>query len=224
MCNHYEKNVQVLSWALNMIPGLTLPAPLPEVATHTWPKYPAPVVVDQDGKAAVAVMRWGVWPFYEKKLTRPLTNARDDGLLTKTVWKQSVARRRCLIPATGYFEPGLGPPGARGELRFTFKGRPYFFFAGLWDTDPDGSGSQAFTMVTTRPNDYAARFHDRMPVVLDDPDALAWLGSSPLPDERILTLCRPAANEQMDHATIEAAPKGKKITRADVQSGELDLG
>lgn len=223
MCNHYEKNVDALKWALKAIPGLVLPDPLPEVPTHTWPKYPAPVVVDQEGAPAVQIMRWGVWPFYEKKLTRPLTNARDDGLLTKSVWKQSVAKRRCLIPATGYYEPGQGPPGARGELRFTIKARPFFFFAGLWDTDPDDSGTRAFTIVTTSPNDYAARFHDRMPVVLNDAHALDWLGSVPLPNDRVVALTRPPSNDIMEHSAIVAAPKGK-ITRADVASGELDLG
>lgn len=223
MCNHYEKNVDALKWALKAIPGLVMPDPLPEVSTHTWPKYPAPVVFDREGMPTVEVMRWGVWPFYEKKLTRPLTNARDDGLLTKSVWKQSVARRRCLIPATGYYEPGQGPPGARGELRFTIKSRPYFFFAGLWDTDPDASGTRAFTIVTTSPNDYAARFHDRMPVVFNDAYALDWLGAVPLPDEKVVALTRPPANDLMEHSVIAAAPKGK-ITRADIASGELDLG
>ena len=223
MCNHYEKSAEVLRWAKEKIPGLLLPDPLPELPSHTWPKYPAPVVVDLEGKPAILTMRWGIWPFYEKKLTRPLTNARDDGLLTKTVWKQSVAKRRCLIPATGYYEPGQGPPGARGELRFTIKGTPFFFLAGLWDTDPDDSSTRAFTMVTTSPNDYAARFHDRMPVVLNDANALDWLGSAPLSNDRVVALTRAPANDIMEHVALEAAPKGK-ITRADIASGELDLG
>lgn len=223
MCNHYEKNAEMLKWASEILPGLFLPDPLPELAHHTWPKYPAPVVVDQEGRPAVQIMRWGVWPFYEKKLTRPLTNARDDGLLTKSVWKQAVAKRRCLIPATGYYEPGQGPPGARGELRFTIKDRPCFFLAGLWDTDPDDSGTRAFTMVTTSPNEYAARFHDRMPVVLNDDNALDWLGSAPLSSDRVVALTRAPSNDIMEHVAFEAVPKGK-ITRADIASGELDLG
>lgn len=127
------------------------------------------------------------------------------------------------IPATGYFEPGVGPPGARGELRFTIRARPCFFIAGLWDTDPDGSGTHAFTLVTTSPNDYAARYHDRMPVVLMDSSARDWLGSSPLADDQLVALTRPPASAVMEHSVIEAAPKGK-ITRADIASGELDLG
>lgn len=222
MCNHYEKNSDVIRWALKVIPGLALPDAPPEVPTHTWPKYPAPVVVDQEGSPSIQIMRWGVWPFYEKKLTRPLTNARDDGLLTKSVWKQSVAKRRCLIPATGYYEPGQGPPGARGELRFAIRVRPCFFFAGLWDTDPDDRGTRAFAIVTTSPNDYAARFHDRMPVVLSDANALDWLGSTPLPDERVIAMTRPPESDVMEHAVIEVVPKGK-ISRADIESGELDL-
>lgn len=77
-------------------------------------------------------------------------------------------------------------------------------------------------MVTTSPNDYAARFHDRMPVVLNDANAFDWLGSVPLPDDRVVALTRPPSNNIMEHSAIVAAPKGK-ITRADVATGELDL-
>ena len=223
MCNHYEKSAEALRWAHELIPSLLLPDPLPDLPHHTWPKYPAPVIVDQEGRPAVQIMRWGVWPFYEEKMRKPLTNTRDDKLLTSSVWKQSVAKRRCLIPATGYYEPGQGPEGARGELRFSIKGRPCFFLAGLWDTDPDGSSNRAFTMVTTSPNEYAARFHDRMPVVLNDANALDWLGSAPLSSERVVALTRAPANALMEHVAIEMAPKGK-ITRADIASDELDLG
>ncbi len=228
MCNHYLKNIEVLEWAVRMI-GIGLPEPRPEVPEHTWPKKPAHVVIDREGSPSLELLRWGVWPFYEKKMRKPLTNARDDSLLVKPVWRESVVKRRCLIPAAGYFEPGEGPDGARGELRFSIKERPCFFFAGLWDTDPDGSGNRAFTMVTTRPNEYAARYHDRMPVVLADSDARSWLGSSRLPDARVLSLCQPLPSELMDHVAIPPQPRVKKITKHDVQAagsggvGELDL-
>lgn len=89
-----------------------------------------------------------------------------------------------------------------------------FFFAGLWDRDPDQSGNRAFTMVTTVPNEYVAKFHDRMPVVLADTEAEAWLGEEPLPDERLLALCRGLPAEALQHAELSAkltiTPPAKK--------------
>lgn len=89
-------------------------------------------------------------------------------------------------PAMGYYEPGLGPLGAKGEILFTVQERPCFFFAGLWQEN-------AFTMVTINPNEFVAKFHDRMPVVLNDEDALNWLGESPLSAGELVRLCRVAA-------------------------------
>ena len=211
MCNHYRKKPEVSEWSRSVVEGITIPIPLPDLPEHTYPKYLAPVVIEEAGARTLIAMRWGVWPFYARDKAQFITNARNDGLLTKPVWKQSATKRRCLIPATGYYEPGTGPVGAKGEILFTVKQRPMFFFAGLWDSDPDASGTRGFTMVTTDPNDYVRPFHDRMPVVLDDVDALSWLGGEPLPDAKVAALCRGLPSEALLHETL--APK-LKITRS----------
>lgn len=211
MCNHYrDEEAEALEYARQSVPGLYIPAALPKLPGHVYPKYQAKVVLQEGGARTLAALRWGVWPFYARDKPQYLTNARSDGLLTKSVWKESVAIRRCLITANGYFEPGLGPPGAKGEILFTVKERPRFFIAGLWDRDPDGTSTRAFTMVTTEPNETAARFHDRMPVVLGDADALAWLGDEPLADAELARLCRGLPADALLH---EALPPKLKITR-----------
>jgi putative SOS response-associated peptidase YedK len=193
-----------------------------------YPKYEAPVIVDTAEGRFAEVMRFGVWPFYEKTMpSRVIQNARDDSLLTKSLWRQSVATRRCLIPLVAYYEAGLGPVGARGDVRFTIRDRAAFFAAGVWDNDPDGSGNRAFAMVTTAPNATAARFHNRMPVVLDDDEAEQWLGHAPLPEDRLKHLCRGVAPEVLIPFEIPAPPKAKKITKAELSQatgqGELML-
>ena len=65
-------------------------------------------------------------------------------------------------------------------------------------------------MVTTEPNEFVARFHDRMPVVLDDADALAWLGESPLDEAWVKELCRGLPAEALNHETL---PPKLKITK-----------
>ncbi len=170
----------------------------------------------------VQLHRWGVSYTVKGKPTF-VTNARDDQLLRIALWKESVARRRCLIPVIGYFEPGPGPVGARGEFLFTIRDRPVFFIAGLWDADADGTRS--YSMVTTSPNDYTRPFHDRQPVVLSDADALTWLGTQPLHPDRVFQLTRPPPNEIMLHEVIPAVPRTKKsVADSKQESGELDLG
>jgi putative SOS response-associated peptidase YedK len=224
MCNHMEKNRSVIEWARARFAGIDCP---PEVEAlgahlHTWPKYLAPVIVQGEATPALVALRWGVWPFYARGKPQYITNARSDGIISKPVWKQSAAQRRCLVPVSGYYEPGTGPKGAMGEVRFGLHERPAFFIAGVWDTDPDESGTRAFAIVTTEPNDYAKCFHNRMPVVLADADATSWLGDQNLSPDRLLSLCRPCPPEIMAHIEITAVPKGK-VKRADLAAAEGEL-
>lgn len=212
MCNHYSPGVNdedILAFVRETVPWINIPAALSEAPAHMYPKRKGRIVRKKDGVAELVLMRWGVWPFYQKENPKLVTNARDDGLLSKALWKQSTRHRRCLVPAMGYFEPGLGPVGARGEVLFTVKEWRHFYIAGLWDSDPNDSGECGFTLVTTAPNDYARRFHDRMPVVLSNSDALEWLGDEPLPDSRLVELCRGLPAEAMNHEEIAAKPPEK---------------
>lgn len=222
MCNHSLRERHVLKYAKEVIDGLEIPADLPEFSLHAYPKSPSPIVVEEAGRRSMQILRWGVGYTVKGKPTL-VTNARDDQLLRIALWKQSTARRRCLIPVSGYFEPGLGPPGAKGELLFTLRDRPAFFIAGLWDADPDGT--RAYSMVTTSPNAYVLPFHDRQPLMLSDADALAWLGSEPLPAERVVALTRPKSFEDLQHEVIPAVPRAKKAPEKSGEvTGELDLG
>ncbi len=221
MCKHYTVDQRTLKFSANYA-GIENP-PEQEEVTQVWPKRKGHVIIQTEKGRALASLRWGVWPFFAREKPQYLHNARDDSLLSKATWKQSVAKRRCLIPGSAYFEPGLGPEGARGEVCITLRDRPAFFMAGLWDHDPDGSGTQAFTMVTTVPNDYVARFQDRMPVILENDDALLWLGHEPLAPEMLTRLCRPCRGDMMQHTAM--APEPKPIKKSDLRTseGELDL-
>lgn len=186
-----------------------------------------PVVYAGEGGALLGAMRWGVWPFYEKTMPRSLiVNARDDKLLTGRLWKKSAATRRCLIPADGFLE-WAGPVGSKWEVLFHLEDDEPFFFAGLWDRDPDGTG-RGCTIVTTGPNEMIAALpHDRMPVILGNDGARAWLGADPLPDDRLLALCAPYAAAEMRRVDQPPPPprsKTKKIAKADLSPAtELDL-
>jgi putative SOS response-associated peptidase YedK len=209
MCNHYRKGQPVVGWSqVRLGGGLQIALAISEIAEHTYPKYPAPIVIQQSGARSLVTKSWGIPITVKgtggKPLTKPVTNARNDKLGGYT-WRYAAAERRCLIPATGYFEPGLGPVGAKGEILFTVRERPCFFLAGLWEGD-------AFTMVTTEPNEFVRTYHDRMPVVLHDADAETWLGDTALPDDLLARLCRGLPSEALLHETL---PPRLKITRSE---------
>ena len=209
MCNHYQDaEEEALDRLQAILPGLALSAGLPKLPVHIYPKYPARILMQERGTRTLVAMRWGIERFIGQGKTKPVTNSRNDKLSSRT-WKTCTDNRRCLIPATGYFEPGLGPVGAKGEIRFTVKDRPRFFLAGLWDESGDG---RAFTMVTTEPNEYVRPYHDRMPVVIADADARMWLGDEPLPPEELVRLCRGLPSEALQHEAV--APK-LRIIRPD---------
>lgn len=236
MCNHYQKNVEVIAmglrdlaetgnWAHTAEGDIVPPDDVALNATDVWPKSRAPIFLQTETGNSVAWLRWGVKCEVKGAtglVTKFVTNARDDKL-TGFTWRSAVAARRCLIPATAYFEPD-GPPGGKWEVRFTVRNRPLFFLAGLWDSDPDGT--RAFTMVTTGANELAAQIHDRMPLVLDGEHARAWLGFQPLPVDRLRTLCRPYPSQLME--SVAQPPPNKKIRAPDLReaskTGELELG
>lgn len=213
MCNHYRDDEKIIEFVRTTMPWVRIPEVLPQIKVQMYPRFPGPVVMQAQGEQSLVEMRWGVWPFYQKEKPQLLTNARRDGLLSKAVWKQSARHRRCLVPATGYYEPGLGPVGAKGEVLFTPKERSCFFIAGLWDRDPDESGNRGFTLVTTEPNETAARFHDRMPVVLSHEQAREWIGEEPLPDEKLMELCRGLPPEALAFEEIAAKPREKLVIK-----------
>jgi putative SOS response-associated peptidase YedK len=192
MCNHYrvDNPEDVIGYARAKADALEAEAWA--VTADAWPKTAMPVVY-QAGQRTLAAMRWGVWPWFEKK-PRYVVNARDDKLLSSPAWKKSVGHGRCLVPADGFCE-WTGPAGGKREVLFYRPNRRPFFFAGLWSRDPAGEG-RGFAIVTGTPNPLVAALpHDRMPVLLDEPAADAWLGDQPLAEERIRQLCAPYAGE-----------------------------
>ena len=155
------------------------------------PTQEAPVIrVDKEGTREVALLRWGLVPFWAKDLavgTR-MINARCEGVEAKPAFRAAVRQRRCLVPATGFFE-WQGAAGRKQPFAITLPGRPLFAFAGLWETwQPQaGAAVETFTIVTTDANDSVAEIHDRMPVILPKDAEDAWLKAEPIDARMLLT-------------------------------------
>jgi putative SOS response-associated peptidase YedK len=137
-----------------------------------------------DGGRAADLLRWGLVPFWAKEpsLGARLINARAEGLADKPAFRAAFRRRRCLVPADGFFEwrAAVGRRKQPYYVRFA-SGEP-FAMAGLWETwrPPEGDAVSTFTIVTTVANEALGAIHDRMPVIVASADYDEWL-SSPNP-------------------------------------------
>ena len=149
------------------------------------PTQPAPVVVLRDGARMIEMMRWGLVPHWaDKSGARPplMINARVEGLQSKPVFRDALARKRCLVPADGFFEWKRDASAPKSKPRPMYihpSPRHTVAFAGLWARSRiDGGEALSFTIITGPPNDLVKQIHDRMPMVLDASSYAAWLDPS----------------------------------------------
>jgi len=158
----------------------------------------------EGGREAVG-LRWGLIPFWAKEpsIGSRLINARAEGLVDKPAFRAAFRRRRCLVPADGFFE-WRALAGRRKQPYYVrlASGEP-FAMAGLWEQwrPPEGDPIATFTIVTTAANEALRALHDRMPVIVAPADYDEWL-SSPNPS----ALLGPWAG-----AAFEVAPIGTRV-------------
>ena len=131
----------------------------------------------------LTLMAWGLVPRRGAgpKGPRPI-NARADSLLAKPTFRDGFERRRCLIPATGFYE-WEAVAGRKMPIHFRPRGGGLLAFAGLWDcwTGPDGTRLLTCAIITTEANELVGAVHDRMPAVLRRDEFDAWLDPAAKP-------------------------------------------
>jgi putative SOS response-associated peptidase YedK len=181
-------------------------------------------IVEKERVRRAELMRWGLVPSWSTEIKGPLLiNARMETVAEKPAYRRLIPRaeRRALQLADGYFE--WLKPERRGEPRqpFHFKvdGGAPFAFAALWTpAKVEGEWLHSITLLTcdSAPNRVAAAIHDRMPVILADPEAQsAWLDPSVGADEA-LALCGP-----LPEARLTAHPANPAVNKVgdDVPEG-----
>jgi putative SOS response-associated peptidase YedK len=104
-------------------------------------------------------------------------NAQAESLTAKPMWRRALQQRRCLIPADAFYEWQKLDAKNKQPYAFGMKNAEPFAFAGLWERwmAPDGKPLDSFAIITTDPNEVAAKVHTRMPVILEPKDYTRWL-------------------------------------------------
>ncbi len=155
----------------------------------------AAVRIAPEGRARreLARLRWGLIPSWAKDPTigNRMINARVETVPDKPAFRSAFRRRRCLVPADGFYE--WQKAGSRKQPYFVrmADGKP-FAFAGLWERwEGPGGDVSSCTLLTTEANDLLAPIHDRMPVILSPAEFDAWLDPETQDPRKLLPLLRP---------------------------------
>jgi putative SOS response-associated peptidase YedK len=160
-----------------------------------------------------ALVQWGLIPSWAKDPTMGgrTINARGETVAEKPAYRAALKRRRCLVPADGFYEWKRTGSGKQ-PYYIRLRSQELFAFAGLWEiwNAPDGGEVHSCTVITTGPNELMANLHDRMPVILAPADYAEWLGNGKDADaremEQLRHLIRP-----FDAALMEAYPVSTRV-------------
>jgi putative SOS response-associated peptidase YedK len=165
MCNRYKtaKDIERLRTIFANAPDEWLTGTDQKYDT-VYPKSVVPVVLQVNGEEKYMQFRWGIHPHWAKTKSQLLTNSKSEVVFTNPTWKTSFERRRCLMPATAFFEPAT-VDGKKYQLRFELKSGSAFAFAGLWEKSYDESVN-CCSLLTCEPNSLIGEVHGRMPVIL----------------------------------------------------------
>jgi putative SOS response-associated peptidase YedK len=156
------------------------------------------VGADRTGLPAVASFRWGlVAPWASDPKPGPI-NARSETVADKPTFAEPFRKRRCLIPASGFFE-WLRQGKAKQPFAFRLADDRPFAFAGLWEAWRPESGPPLLTccILTTAANELVRPVHDRMPVILEQRYFGTWIDRKVQEPAALAPMLRPFAADRM---------------------------
>jgi len=148
------------------------------------PTDPIDVVRPGDHGRELVSMRWGIIPAWWKKSLKELPatfNARAETIETTPMFRDAFQRRRCIVPASGFYEWTGGKRDKTPHLFSAADGSPVLAFAGLWERWRDpmaGEDVLSSTIIVSSASAWMAPYHDRMPVLLSENDVAGWLDGS----------------------------------------------
>lgn len=188
---------------------------------NVTPQTPVPVVHEtREGERVAELMRWGLVPHWARDATigHKLNNARADGLFDKPSFRQAARRRRCLLPASGFYEWQATPAGKQ-PWYICGRGAEPLAMAGLFEAwRPSESEEWLLTccIITVAANALMAPIHDRMPALLAPAHWNAWLSRDEQEPARLAPLLVPGPPE-----ALQAWPVSRAVSRGTAEGEAL---
>ena len=184
------------------------------------PTTKVPVIRQGEQGRRIDLLRWGLIPFWAKdaKVGYSLINARGETVAEKPSFREAFKRRRCLMPASGFYEwQKIAGAKVKQPYYITLQSGEPMTFAGLWEAwkNPEGEIVESCTIVTTEANEMMAKLHDRMPVILDKKDWDAWLDPGANKESLLSLICPYPADE------MRAWPVSTTVNKAGVDTPSL---
>jgi putative SOS response-associated peptidase YedK len=179
------------------------------------PSTEVPVIRDLEGRRVLSGMRWGLIPSWAKdvKIGYKMINARAETVATKPAFRAAYKARRCLIPASGFYEWRRDVEPKQPYYIHRQDGEP-IGFAGLWEIWKDADRTmESCAIITTTANALMAELHDRMPVILDPQDYDWWMTGR---TEEVGQLLAPCPAEW-----LEAYPISRRVNSPRNEGPEL---
>ena len=169
-------------------------------------------------------LRWGLVPSWAKDpgIGDRMINARAESLADKPGYRRSFEKRRCIIPADGFYEWQRREGRAKQPMYIRRRDGELMAFAGLWaawrepDVPDDDEWLRTCAIVTTRANELLAPIHDRMPVLLPESAWEQWLDPTNHDLESLQALLEPAPDEW-----LELYPVSRRVNKAEHKGAEL---
>jgi putative SOS response-associated peptidase YedK len=209
MCGRYT--LIRLADFLEAFPWIRLPGTVPPARYNIAPSQPI-AAVSNEGCNEVQFMRWGLIPFWAKdpSIGNRMINARVESLAHKPVFRGPLERRRCVIPASGFYEWRKNLDRTKTPMYIRRRDGKSMVFAGLWErwNAPDGSEVPTCTIITGRPNSLVATIHDRMPMILRDDAVKRWIEPGEMLPQQLLHLLEPYPDD-----ALEAHPVSMRVNR-----------
>ncbi len=222
MCGRFSNRAQPEQIRNEFKIGKKNPADLYQPKYNIAPAQMIDVVFEPEAERILAQLKWGLIPSWAKEaeIGGRMINARAETLTEKPSFREAFKKRRCLIPATGFYEwQKKSSGGAKQPFYFYLKEKEVFGFAGLWEEWIDketGDVLETCTIITTAANEVLKPVHDRMPVILKPADYAQWLDPEENNTDRLQKLLAPyPAVEMTSHAV------SKSVNIPDADSPEL---
>lgn len=162
-----------------------------------YPKSKVPVVLMVKGEKMFNNFEWGITPSWAKTASMRLTNTKSEEVFSKPTWINSFRTRRCLMPATGFYEPAT-VDGKKFQMLFELKDESPFSFAGVWEkSDKFGVPRNTCSLLTCEPNSLVGEVHGRMPLILHASQYDTYLNTPSEQVESLKELFVPFPSEEL---------------------------